>query len=224
MADKEFAKQFMSAQECPSCHGSRLKKTSLAVRIGGLNISEVSAMNVKEALDFFSALSFDGFIKEVADKIITEIKRRLAFLNDVGLNYITIERKSATLSGGEAQRIRLATQIGSGLTGVLYVLDEPSIGLHQRDNDMLIETLKNLRDIGNSVIVVEHDEDTINASDFVIDMGPGAGRKGGEVVFMGHPELLRHSETSLTGMYMSGRRMIEVPVERKKPDGRYVEA
>nr|WP_277656312.1 excinuclease ABC subunit UvrA [Seleniivibrio woodruffii] len=223
MADKEFAKQFMSSQDCPSCRGARLKRTSLAVRVGGRNIAEVSAMNVKESLDFFTALEFDGFIKEVAEKIITEVKRRLAFLNDVGLSYITIERKSATLSGGEAQRIRLATQIGSGLTGVLYVLDEPSIGLHQRDNDMLIETLKNLRDIGNTVIVVEHDEDTINACDFVIDMGPGAGRKGGEVVFTGHPEKLRHSEESLTGMYMSGRRMIEVPAERKKPDGRYLE-
>ncbi len=223
MSDREFAKRFMSSQDCPLCKGTRLKKSSLSVLIGGRNISQISAMNVKESLDFFSGLVFSGFIKDVAEKIITEIKRRLSFLNDVGLNYITLDRKSATLSGGEAQRIRLATQIGSGLTGVLYVLDEPSIGLHQRDNDMLIETLKNLRDIGNTVIVVEHDEDTINASDYVVDMGPGAGRKGGEVVFTGHPELLRHSETSLTGMYLSGRRMIEVPKERKKPDGRYIE-
>ena len=162
MSDREFAKSFMSAQDCPLCKGTRLKKASLSVTIGDRNISQVAAMNAKEALDFFSGLSFDGFIKEVAEKIITEIKRRLSFLNDVGLSYITLDRGSATLSGGEAQRIRLATQIGSGLTGVLYVLDEPSIGLHQRDNDMLIETLKNLRDIGNTVIVVEHDEDTIN--------------------------------------------------------------
>ena len=179
-------------------------------------------MNVREVLDFFENVKFDGFIKDVAAKIINEIKRRLKFLNDVGLSYITLERKASTLSGGEAQRIRLATQIGSGLTDVLYVLDEPSIGLHQRDNDMLIATLKNLRDIGNSLIVVEHDEDTIYASDFVIDMGPGAGRKGGEAVFTGHPEELKHCEASLTGQYLSGVRRIEIPAERKKHDGRYI--
>lgn len=223
MADREFAKRFMSAQDCPACRGTRLKKTSLSVFIGGRNIAQVAAMNASEALGFFSNITFDGFIRDVAEKIITEIRRRLAFLNDVGLSYITIDRKSATLSGGEAQRIRLATQIGSGLTGVLYVLDEPSIGLHQRDNDMLIETLKNLRDIGNTVIVVEHDEDTINACDFIVDMGPGAGRKGGEVVFTGHPEALKHCDGSLTGMYMSGRKRIEIPSIRKKPDGRYIE-
>lgn len=206
----------MSSQNCPSCNGARLKRTSLAVMIGGRNISELSHMNTRELLDFFEEVTFDGFIKDVATKIINEIKRRLKFLNDVGLSYITIERKASTLSGGEAQRIRLATQIGSGLTDVLYVLDEPSIGLHQRDNDMLIVTLKNLRDIGNSVIVVEHDEDTIDASDFVVDMGPGAGRKGGEVVFKGHPEELRHCEVSLTGEYLSGRKRIEIPTERKK--------
>lgn len=221
MSDRDFAKAFMSSQECPSCHGTRLKRTSLSVFIGKRNISEVAALNVRDSLDFFSGLHFEGFIKEVADKIITEIKRRLSFLNDVGLKYITLDRGSGTLSGGEAQRIRLATQIGSGLTGVLYVLDEPSIGLHQRDNDMLIETLKNLRDIGNSVLVVEHDEDTINASDYVVDMGPGAGRKGGEVVFAGHPEALRQSD-SLTGLYLSGRRKIEVPASRRQPDGRYL--
>ncbi|MCD8491905.1 MAG: hypothetical protein LRY51_08400 [Geovibrio sp.] len=153
--------------------------------------------------------------KEVADKINTEIKRRLSFLKDVGLEYITLSRKSSTLSGGEAQRIRLATQIGSGLTGVLYVLDEPSIGLHQRDNDMLIATLKNLRDIGNSVLVVEHDEDTIAACDHVIDMGPGAGRKGGHIVFSGRPEEIRHCEASLTGAYLSGVKEIEVPKRKK---------
>ena len=154
----------------------------------------------------------------MADKIIREILRRLNFLNDVGIDYITMDRKASTLSGGEAQRIRLATQIGSGLTGVLYVLDEPSIGLHQRDNDMLIATLKNLRDIGNSVIVVEHDEDTIMQCDQIIDMGVGAGRKGGEVVFQGTPKELMHSEQSLTGGYLSGRLNIEVPKERLKVD------
>jgi len=220
-SDRDFAKRYMSAQDCPSCGGARLKRTSLSVYIGGKSISEISRMNVSDGLKFFESLVFDGFIKDVAEKIIAEIKRRLKFLNDVGLSYITMERKAATLSGGEAQRIRLATQIGSGLTGVLYVLDEPSIGLHQRDNDMLIATLKNLRDIGNSVIVVEHDEDTINASDFVVDMGPGAGRKGGEAVFTGHPKDLLKSST-LTGEYMSGVKKIEMPAERRKPDGRKI--
>jgi excinuclease ABC subunit A len=220
--DRDFAKKFMSAQDCPACKGARLRRTSLAVFIGGKNIDEVTRMNTKDSLEFFEGLEFDGFIRDVAEKIITEIKRRLKFLNDVGLNYITLDRKASTLSGGEAQRIRLATQIGSGLTGVLYVLDEPSIGLHQRDNDMLIATLKNLRDIGNTVIVVEHDEDTIAASDFIVDMGPEAGRKGGEVVFTGHPEELKHCERSLTGMYLSEVRKIEVPKERKMHDGRYI--
>jgi len=221
-SDRDFAKRYMSSQNCPSCEGARLKRTSLSVFICGKNISEISSMNVRETLDFFEKAKFDGFIKDVAIKIINEIKRRLKFLNDVGLSYITLERKASTLSGGEAQRIRLATQIGSGLTDVLYVLDEPSIGLHQRDNDMLIATLKNLRDIGNSLIVVEHDEDTIYASDFVVDMGPGAGRKGGEVVFTGHPEELKHCEASLTGQYLSGIKNIEMPAERKKMDGRFV--
>lgn len=220
--DKDFAKRYMSSQNCPSCNGARLKRTSLSVFVGGRNISEISAMNVREVLDFFESVTFDGFIKDVAAKIINEIKRRLKFLNDVGLSYITLERKASTLSGGEAQRIRLATQIGSGLTDVLYVLDEPSIGLHQRDNDMLIATLKSLRDIGNSLIVVEHDEDTIYASDFVVDMGPGAGRKGGEAVFTGHPEELKHCEASLTGQYLSGTKKIEIPKKRKKPDGRFI--
>jgi excinuclease ABC subunit A len=222
-ADRDFAKRYMSSQNCPSCNGARLKRTSLSVFVGGKNIASVSAMNVRDALTFFENAKFDGFIKDVAAKIINEIKRRLSFLNDVGLSYITLERKASTLSGGEAQRIRLATQIGSGLTDVLYVLDEPSIGLHQRDNDMLIATLKNLRDIGNSLIVVEHDEDTIAASDFVVDMGPQAGRKGGEVVFSGHPEELRHCPESLTGQYLTGVKSIEIPKERKKPDGRFIE-
>jgi excinuclease ABC subunit A len=216
--DRETAKKYMSSMDCPDCKGARLKPTSLSVRVGGLNIFEAAEMNISDSLDFFEAMVFEGFRQEVAHKIITEIKRRLRFLKDVGLEYITLSRKSATLSGGEAQRIRLATQIGSGLTGVLYVLDEPSIGLHQRDNDMLIATLKNLRDIGNSVLVVEHDEDTIDASDHVIDMGPGAGRKGGHIVFAGRPEEIRHCEASLTGAYLSGRKEIEVPAKRKKID------
>lgn len=218
ISEIETAKKYMTFRPCEECNGSRLKKESLSVRINGLNIAEVSKFNIKQAIDFFSKLEFTGFKKEVADKIIREILRRLNFLNDVGIDYITMDRKASTLSGGEAQRIRLATQIGSGLTGVLYVLDEPSIGLHQRDNDMLIATLKNLRDIGNSVIVVEHDEDTIMQCDQIIDMGIGAGRKGGEVVFQGTPSELLHSEKSLTGGYLSGRLNIEVPKERLKVD------
>ena len=218
ISEIETAKKYMTFRPCEECNGTRLKKESLSVKINGLNIAEVSKFNIKQAIDFFSKLEFTGFKKEVADKIIREILRRLNFLNDVGIDYITMDRKASTLSGGEAQRIRLATQIGSGLTGVLYVLDEPSIGLHQRDNDMLIATLKNLRDIGNSVIVVEHDEDTIMQCDQIIDMGVGAGRKGGEVVFQGTPEELMHSEKSLTGGYLSGRLNIEVPKERLKVD------
>ncbi len=218
ISEIETAKKYMTFRPCEECSGTRLKKESLSVKINGLNIAEVSKFNIKQAIDFFSKLEFTGFKKEVADKIIREILRRLNFLNDVGIDYITMDRKASTLSGGEAQRIRLATQIGSGLTGVLYVLDEPSIGLHQRDNDMLIATLKNLRDIGNSVIVVEHDEDTIMQCDQIIDMGVGAGRKGGEVVFQGTPEELMHSEKSLTGGYLSGRLNIEVPKERLKAD------
>ena len=218
ISEIETAKKYMTFRPCEECNGTRLKKESLSVKINGLNIAEVSKFNIKQAIDFFSKLEFTGFKKEVADKIIREILRRLNFLNDVGIDYITMDRKASTLSGGEAQRIRLATQIGSGLTGVLYVLDEPSIGLHQRDNDMLIATLKNLRDIGNSVIVVEHDEDTIMQCDQIIDMGVGAGRKGGEVVFQGTPEELMHSEKSLTGGYLSGRLNIEVPKERLKAD------
>lgn len=218
ISEIETAKKYMTFRPCEECNGTRLKKESLSVRINGLNIAEVSKFNIKQAIDFFSSLEFEGFKKEVADKIIREILRRLNFLNDVGIDYITMDRKASTLSGGEAQRIRLATQIGSGLTGVLYVLDEPSIGLHQRDNDMLIATLKNLRDIGNSVIVVEHDEDTITQCDQIIDMGVGAGRKGGEVVFQGTPKELLYSEKSLTGGYLSGRLNIEVPKERLKVD------
>lgn len=218
ISEIETAKKYMTFRPCEECNGTRLKKESLSVKINGLNIAEVSKFNIKQAIDFFSSLEFEGFKKEVADKIIREILRRLNFLNDVGIDYITMDRKASTLSGGEAQRIRLATQIGSGLTGVLYVLDEPSIGLHQRDNDMLIATLKNLRDIGNSVIVVEHDEDTIMQCDQIIDMGVGAGRKGGEVVFQGTPEELMHSEKSLTGGYLSGRLNIEMPKERLKAD------
>jgi excinuclease ABC subunit A len=222
-SEVDMVKSYMSQMSCNLCKGKRLKKESLSVYIGGKNIAEISEMNVNEAFDFVSALKFKGFKKEVANKILNEIKRRLKFLKDVGLDYITLERKSSTLSGGESQRIRLATQVGSGLTGVLYVLDEPSIGLHQRDNDRLIETLKNLRDIGNTLIVVEHDEDTILTADHIIDMGPGAGRKGGEVVFEGTPDNLIKKSNSLTGAYLSGIRKIEVPTVRRKGNGNYIE-
>jgi len=216
-SDVDYAKAFMSRMPCDECKGTRLKKESLAVKIGGKNIHEVVTLNTKSALEFISSITFTGFKKEVAEKIMREISRRLHFLLSVGLDYITLDRKASTLSGGEAQRIRLATQVGSGLTGVLYVLDEPSIGLHQRDNDMLIATLKDLRDIGNTLLVVEHDEDTILQSDYVIDMGPGAGRHGGEVVFAGTPAELKDCKTSLTGDYLYGRKEIKIPASRKTP-------
>lgn len=222
VSEIETAKKFMSYQPCQTCGGTRLKATSLAVRVGEKNIAQISSMNMTEAIEFFENVKFDGFRKTVAEKIIREILRRLTFLKDVGIDYITLNRSSSTLSGGESQRIRLATQIGSGLTGVLYVLDEPSIGLHQRDNDMLITTLKHLRNIGNSVIVVEHDEDTIMTCDHVIDMGPGAGRKGGEVVFQGTPDKLLTDKFSLTGKYLSGVMEIPVPTKRMKPNGKFI--
>ena len=216
------AKKCMTFQPCRACGGARLKKDSLSVKLDGKNISEVTSMNISEARLFFDSLEFNGFKLEIATKIIREILRRLNFLINVGIDYITLNRSSGTLSGGESQRIRLATQIGSGLTGVLYVLDEPSIGLHQRDNDMLIATLKNLRDIGNSVIVVEHDEDTILASDYVIDMGPYAGRKGGEVVFAGAPKELLQSKESLTAKYINGKLKIELPEQRVEAGNKFI--
>ncbi|GAB7140125.1 excinuclease ABC subunit UvrA [Deferribacterales bacterium RsTz2092] len=214
--DAEEAREYMQPRVCPDCHGARLKRESLCVRIGGKNIYEVSQLNITRAHEFFNGLKFDGFRLEVAQKIIREISRRLKFMLSVGIDYVTLERKSGTLSGGEAQRIRLATQIGSGLTGVLYVLDEPSIGLHQRDNDMLLGTLKSLRDIGNSVIVVEHDSDTIMTADYVIDMGLYAGVLGGEIVFAGTPDKMLEDKNSLTGAYLSGRQSIPVPRKRRK--------
>jgi len=207
---------------CELCNGTRLKKESLAIKIGGKNIAEISGMTIEELYDFIRELRFDGFRAKVAERVLREIERRLKFLVDVGLEYLTLNRSSGTLSGGESQRIRLATQIGAGLTGVLYVLDEPSIGLHQRDNDRLIKTLKGLRDIGNTVVVVEHDEDTILSSDWVIDMGPHAGRNGGEVVFSGTPEELIRCEKSLTGKYLSGKLTIDIPHERRKGNGKYI--
>ncbi|MDR2105608.1 MAG: excinuclease ABC subunit UvrA [Deferribacteraceae bacterium] len=221
-SDYEEAKSYMRQSECPVCRGARLKRDALFVRVGGKNIYEASKLNIKQSLLFFKSLTFSGFKQEVAQKIIKEIIRRLEFMISVGIDYITLNRQSATISGGEAQRIRLATQIGSALTGVLYVLDEPSIGLHQRDNQMLMDTLKNLRDMGNSVIVVEHDAETILTAQHVIDMGPAAGSRGGSVVFSGTPQELLQAENSLTGAYLSGRLKIEIPKKRRKANGSFI--
>jgi len=190
--------------------------------VGGLNIAQVEEMTVRKAYQFFEGLELSGNKRVIAERVLKEIKSRLKFLIDVGLDYLTLDRRTSTLSGGESQRIRLATQIGSRLSGVLYVLDEPSIGLHQRDNKRLIETLKGLRDLGNTVVVVEHDTETIESSDFIVDMGPGAGVHGGEVVATGTPEEIKKSPRSLTGKYLSGRLKIEVPKERRRPGERWL--
>jgi excinuclease ABC subunit A len=218
MAVREELAKYQNNKACPACHGTRLREEARHVMVGGVPIFEVSAMPLKQVLVFFEALKLDGHRAQIADRIVKEIVARVGFLNNVGLDYLSLDRSADTLSGGESQRIRLASQIGSGLTGVMYVLDEPSIGLHQRDNDRLLATLKHLRDIGNSVLVVEHDEDAIRAADYVVDMGPGAGVHGGEVVAEGTPEAIRMSEHSLTGQYLSGRRRIAIPKTRRQPD------
>ena len=219
MMGNEYYEQFIEETPCPVCNGQRLNKQSLSVRIGGLNIDELCRLSVTRALDFFESLKFEGGDGEIAREILKEIKARLGFMKSVGLEYLTLARKSATLSGGEAQRIRLATQIGSSLVGVLYILDEPSIGLHQRDNSKLINTLKKLRDVGNSVIVVEHDEETMLESDYIIDIGPGAGVHGGEIVASGTPSEVMANESSITGAYLSGRKKIEIPKNRRPGNG-----
>ncbi|WP_060788270.1 excinuclease ABC subunit UvrA [Geobacillus zalihae] len=220
---REQMEKYMAEQPCPTCQGYRLKKESLAVLVGGKHIGEVTAMSVTEALAFFDGLELAEKEAQIARLILREIRDRLGFLQNVGLDYLTLSRSAGTLSGGEAQRIRLATQIGSRLTGVLYVLDEPSIGLHQRDNDRLIATLKSMRDLGNTLIVVEHDEDTMLAADYLIDIGPGAGIHGGEVVAAGTPEEVMNDPNSLTGQYLSGKKFIPIPAERRRPDGRWLE-
>ena len=215
--------QYMTEIQCPVCKGKRLKPEILAVTVGGMSISDVTEMSVSQSKKFFEELKLSGKEAMIADRILKEINARLGFLVDVGLDYLTLSRSAGTLSGGESQRIRLATQIGSGLVGVVYILDEPSIGLHQRDNDKLIATLKNLRDMGNTLIVVEHDEDTMYAADYVVDIGPGAGRNGGEVVCAGTVDEIKACMESETGAYLSGRKKIEVPVERRKAeDGKYL--
>ncbi|MEB3751083.1 excinuclease ABC subunit UvrA [Geobacillus sp. FSL W8-0032] len=220
---REQMEKYMAEQPCPTCQGYRLKKESLAVLVSGKHIGEVTAMSVTEALAFFDGLELTEKEAQIARLILREIRDRLGFLQNVGLDYLTLSRSAGTLSGGEAQRIRLATQIGSRLTGVLYVLDEPSIGLHQRDNDRLIATLQNMRDLGNTLIVVEHDEDTMLAADYLIDIGPGAGIHGGEVVAAGTPEEVMNDPNSLTGQYLSGKKFIPLPAERRQPDGRWLE-
>ncbi|WP_226676260.1 excinuclease ABC subunit UvrA [Rossellomorea aquimaris] len=220
---REQMEKYMAQQDCPTCHGHRLKEESLSVKVDSLHIGEVTAFSIEEAEQFFHRLQLSEKDMKIANLIMREIKERLGFLVNVGLEYLTLSRAAGTLSGGEAQRIRLATQIGSRLTGVLYILDEPSIGLHQRDNDRLIDTLKNMREIGNTLIVVEHDEDTMMAADYLIDIGPGAGVHGGEVVSAGTPQEVMDDPNSLTGQYLSGKKFIPLPQERRKPDGRYLE-
>ena len=218
----EYYAQFMEELDCPECKGSRLNANALAVTVGGKNIDQFCKMSVAKSLEFTNSLSFSEMEMQIAKEILKELKARLGFLCAVGLEYLTLSRKSGTLSGGEAQRIRLATQIGSSLAGVLYILDEPSIGLHQRDNSKLIATLKKLRDLGNSVIIVEHDEETMQESDYIIDIGPGAGIHGGEVVACGTPDEIMECESSLTGLYLSGKRRIKVPESRREGNGNFL--
>ncbi|NLO26518.1 MAG: excinuclease ABC subunit UvrA, partial [Clostridiales bacterium] len=219
---KNYIEGFMSTIPCPVCHGTRLKEEVLAVRVGGKNIAEITDMSVAEALDFFENLKLGGNKEIIAHQILKEIKERLGFLVNVGLDYLTLSRASGTLSGGEAQRIRLATQIGSSLVGVLYILDEPSIGLHQRDNQRLIGTLRRLTDLGNTLIVVEHDEETIRAADHILDIGPGAGIHGGRVVAEGTLEDIMACRGSITGQYLRGDKEITVPESRRTPNGKHI--
>lgn len=219
---RQDLEEFMTSNPCPVCHGARLKPEVLSILIGGKNICQVTALTVRDCLKFFAALKLTPRQELIARQVLKEIIARLQFLNDVGLDYLTLDRSAGTLSGGEAQRIRLATQIGSGLTGVLYILDEPSIGLHQRDNGKLLETLKHLRNLGNTLIVVEHDEETMYAADEIVDIGPGAGEHGGQVVAQGTAEEIKLVEDSVTGQYLSGRKFIAVPKQRRSGDGRYL--
>ena len=220
---KEWYASFMREHTCPTCQGKRLNNQVLCVEVGGLNIAQLTDLSIDDAIVFFNELKLTETQQQIAELILKEIRDRLGFLQNVGLGYLTLSRKAGGLSGGEAQRIRLATQIGSHLTGVLYVLDEPSIGLHQRDNDKLIQTLRSIRDLGNSVLVVEHDEDTMRASDYIVDIGPGAGVHGGQVVAQGTPEEVAQDEHSITGQYLSGRKHIPVPASRRKGNGLFLE-
>ena len=220
---KEWYASFMSEHTCPTCKGRRLNDQVLSVRVGGLNIAEFTEQSIGDALHFIQNIKLTDYEMNIARLVVKEINDRLIFLNNVGLGYLTLARRAGGLSGGEAQRIRLATQIGTRLTGVLYVLDEPSIGLHQRDNEKLIKSLQDIRDLGNSVLVVEHDEDTMRASDFIVDIGPGAGVHGGQVICAGTPEEVMNCKDSITGQYLSGNRKIEVPQKRRKGNGLFIE-
>lgn len=220
---KEWYASFMSEHTCPTCKGRRLNDQVLSVRVGGLNIAEFTEQSIEDALHFIQNIKLTDYEMNIARLVVKEINNRLTFLNNVGLGYLTLARRAGGLSGGEAQRIRLATQIGTRLTGVLYVLDEPSIGLHQRDNEKLIKSLQDIRDLGNSVLVVEHDEDTMRASDFIVDIGPGAGVHGGQVICAGTPEEVMNCKDSITGQYLSGNRKIEVPQKRRKGNGLFIE-
>jgi len=217
---REDLEEYMSTRPCPECQGARLKPEALSVTVGGKSIVEVTAMSTREALDFFDSLELSGKEQIIAKQVLKEVRERLGFLVNVGLDYLALDRASGTLSGGEAQRIRLATQIGSSLVGVLYILDEPSIGLHQRDNNRLISALKELKDLGNTLIVVEHDEDMMKNADHIIDVGPGAGSHGGEIIAQGTIDEIKAVEESVTGQFLSGRRKIPIPKERRKSDGR----
>ena len=219
---KDYYRSFMKESTCTKCHGSRLNELALCVRLGGLNIYEYTTMSIEKAYEWTNNLKLDKMHAEIARLLLEDIKNRLKFLIDVGLGYLTLDRMAMTLSGGEAQRIRLATQIGSGLTGVLYVLDEPSIGLHQKDNGKLIRSLKNMRDLGNTLIIVEHDEETMMESDYIVDIGPGAGNDGGEVVFAGTPQEILNFDGSITGQYLSHKKRIEIPSKRRKGNGKYL--
>ena len=209
----------MMAVPCKTCHGKRLSKQSVAVTVGGINIADFCDKSITEVLEFLDTLELTGRNEMIAAPILKEIRERVGFLQSVGLDYLTLSRSSGTLSGGESQRIRLATQIGSSLMGVLYILDEPSIGLHQRDNDKLLGTLKRLRDLGNTVIVVEHDEETMLAADHIVDIGPGAGVHGGKVIYNGPAKDIVNCEASVTGQYLSGKKKVEVPETRRAGNG-----
>ena len=216
---RDWLMDHMSATECPACHGKRLRPESLAVKVNGMSIADFTAMPVARSLEVAQGIKLAGREAAIAGRVMHEVVERLQFLNAVGLGYISLDRSAATLSGGEGQRIRLATQIGSKLRGVLYVLDEPSIGLHHRDNGRLLTALENLRDLGNTVLVVEHDEETIRRADYVVDLGPGAGRHGGSLVAHGTPEEIMREPNSLTGAYISGRAQIEMRPERRQANG-----
>ena len=220
---REVMRKYMTELKCPVCHGKRLNRQALAVKVEGMDIAEVSDMSIKDELPFFKTVKFGEQNTVIAKPILKEVKDRLSFLINVGLEYLSLSRSAGTLSGGEAQRIRLATQIGSNLSGVMYILDEPSIGLHQRDNDRLINSLKKMRDLGNTLIVVEHDEDTMRAADYLIDVGPGAGENGGQIVAAGTPSEVEKNSKSLTGQYLAGKKFIPVPLKRRVGNGKFVE-